>query len=166
MPAAAPAAPSTPAAAATPATPATPPAADPAAVTTPPVVEGEAPEETPPAVPAATPATPPAAAAALSAGQAYVDQFGAQGAMWFIAGKSLDECQALFAQQQRAELDATKAENADLKTKLAAFRGEANPLTFTAEPSAEQQKAALFAKQYGDTGQAKFAASIKLPAKK
>lgn len=75
------------------------------------------PAESPPAAPAQKPAeSPPAAPAvgqqAARTGREFLNAFGQQGAVWFVEGKSWDEAQKLFT-------DGLKAENEDLKAKLA-----------------------------------------------
>jgi hypothetical protein len=114
-----------------------------------------------------TPAAVPVEAAALSANQdgpAFLAAFGDQGGVWFAQGKSFAQCQALFHQQIVADRDRLAKENEQLRTQLAASRGEREPVSFgvdaevTAmnEPTAKQ-KAAL------GSGLARFAANIHLP---
>lgn len=128
--------------------------------------------EAQPAVEAATTEEQPAPAAApvevvkLDAndldGQAFLTAFGDQGGVWFAQGKQFAECQVLFAQQAKVERDRLAAEVTQLRTQLAATRGEREPVSFGGdaetivanEPTAKQ-KAAL------GSGLAKFAANIK-----
>jgi hypothetical protein len=77
------------------------------------------------AAPAAAAAAPLAATPATPPGQKYLDAFGDQGGIWFAQGKTFDECQALY-------LSAVKAQNEQLKTRLASIAGEGElPLSFT-----------------------------------
>jgi len=104
----------------------------------------------------------------MTAGQKFVHAFGAQGALWFVEGKTFEQASVLFAQGQGLRLEAKDTEIADLKTKLTAARaalGEKDPLSFQAEQTPEQKKATTFAATLGDTNHAKFAAGIKLPKK-
>ena len=105
-----------------------------------------------------------AAQTAIQDGPAFLAAFGDQGGVWFAQGKKFTECQVLFQQQLQADRERLSKENEQLRTQLAAVRGEREPVSFGGdadiavlnEPTAKQ-KAAL------GSGLAKFAASIILP---
>ena len=114
---------------------------------------------------------PPAGAApvevapsAAQNGPAFLSAFGDQGGVWFAQGKTFAECQTLFQQQLQTDRERLTKENEQLRTQLAAVRGEREPVSFGGEadiavlnePTAKQ-KAAL------GSGLAKFAANITLP---
>jgi hypothetical protein len=81
----------------------------------------EKPAEVAPAAATEQAAVQPAA----KTGKDFLEAFGQQGAAWFVEGKTWDEAQKLNA-------DALKAENEDLKAKLAAVKfGVKEPLSFT-----------------------------------
>jgi len=114
--------------------------------------------------------TAPVTAPALSAdqdGPAFLAAFGNQGGVWFAQGKTFAQCQVLFQQQIQADRERLAKENEQLRTQLAAVRGEREPVSFGGEadvtvmnePTAKQ-KAAL------GSGLAKFAANIHLPKSK
>jgi hypothetical protein len=114
-----------------------------------------------------TPAAVPVEAGAQSAAQdgtAFLAAFGDQGGVWFAQGKSFAQCQTLFHQQLQADRERLTKENEQLRTQLAASRGEREPVSFGGdadvavmnEPTAKQ-KAAL------GSGLARFAANITLP---
>jgi len=122
----------------------------------------------------AQPAAAPVEAVVLSVteddlnGQKFLTTFGDQGGVWFAQGKKFAECQALFSKQQKDDVDRLTRENEQLRTQLAASRGEREPVSFGGdtevavtgnEPSAKQ-KAAL------GSGLAKFAANVKFVATK
>ena len=117
--------------------------------------------------PAGTPAAAAPVEVAPSAAQngpAFLAAFGDQGGVWFAQGKTFAECQALFHNQLQADRERLTKENEQLRTQLAAVRGEREPVSFGGEadiavlnePTAKQ-KAAL------GSGLAKFAANITLP---
>ena len=112
-------------------------------------------------------AAAPAQAVALSANQdgpAFLAAFGDQGGVWFAQGKSFTECQTLFANGVKAERDRLAQENQQLRTQLAASRGEREPVSFNGadeianttsnEPTVKQRQAL-------GSSLAKFAANIK-----
>lgn len=87
--------------------------------------------ETPQPAPEPKPAEP--AAAELSAGKRYIEAFGEKGAVWFIEGKSFDECLSLQNQLQGEEIKSLTKQVNDLQTRLAAATqaaGETEPLDF------------------------------------
>jgi hypothetical protein len=111
---------------------------------------------------AASPEAVSVEATAMSEGQKFLATFGTQGAVWFAEGKSFDEAQALFALAMKTENESLKQQLADAMSKLAANRGEATPVTFSAkpiEPEAKATDAKKFSGRLPD-GLARFAAGI------
>jgi hypothetical protein len=94
-------------------------------------------------------------------GQQFLDAFGDQGGIWFAQGKSFDDARQLYLSALNAELETLRKANAELQTQLTASRGEAAPISFQAELTAEQKAIDDLAFKVGSTGLAKFAAGIK-----
>ena len=127
-----------------------------------PAVEAAATEEQP--APAAAPVEVVKLGASGLDGQAFLTAFGDQGGVWFAQGKSFAECQTLFANGVKAERDRLAQENQQLRTQLAATRGEREPVSFNGadeianttsnEPTVKQRQAL-------GSSLAKFAANIK-----
>lgn len=72
-----------------------------------------------------------AAALNQSTGKRFVELFGNQGAIWFIDGKTEEECFALHTQQLAEQLHALKEENETLRNNVGVDRGEDAPLAFS-----------------------------------
>lgn len=72
-----------------------------------------------------------AAALNQSTGKRFVELFGNQGALWFIDGKTEEECFALHTQQLAEQLHALKEENETLRNNVGVDRGEDAPLAFS-----------------------------------
>ena len=91
-------------------------------------------------------------------GQAFLDAFGQQGAVWFAQGKTFQQAEQLYRQQLQEE-------NAALKQKLGQEDGPAggaDPVEFSAEGGNTNQHADKLRTSLGDN-LARFAAGIKLP---
>lgn len=96
-------------------------------------------------------------------GKLFVEKFGERGALWFVDGKSYDECVELFVAGMTEELDILRVENAELRQRVDAVdRGEDDALGFSAAPSsADNERRAKFneyQKQLGSPSAAAFAA--------
>ena len=81
----------------------------------------------------------------LAIGRNYVERFGDRGAVWFLEGKSLDECFALQATEMLAQLEQLKADKQDLQSRLdlaLANTGEAEALSVAPELGEEARKKA------------------------
>lgn len=118
------------------------------------------------AAPAAPAASPTGATNMTAPGQRFLDAFGDQGGTWFAQGKSFEESQTLFAQASKDKIAQLEKDNADLKTQLTALRGEGSPVSFSAELTPEQIKAAQLAAKGTPDNYAKISAGIKLPGPK
>lgn len=98
-------------------------------------------------------------------GQRFLAAFGDAGGRWYAEGKSFVEAQQLHAAALKAENDELKAKLATQGQVVAAIRGEAAPVSSTPEASERDAEAAI-AKQYAGVlpvGLARFAASLKMP---
>lgn len=108
----------------------------------------------PPAIPPTDPpANPPTE---LSAGKKFLNAFGAKGGVWFAEGKTFEEAQTQFTAELKADNERLTSENAELKTKLAASRGERTPVSFQQDGDAASSKSPALGKLTA------FANSIKL----
>lgn len=96
-------------------------------------------EPTPPTPePTPAPATPE-----LSAGQKYIAAFGEKGAVWFVEGKSFDECLSLQNQLQAEQITSLTTKVSDLETRLAAATqaaGETEPLEFQSGEKTDKKR--------------------------
>jgi vacuolar-type H+-ATPase subunit H len=68
-------------------------------------------------------------------GKRFLTAFGDKGGKWFAEGKTFAEAQALFTKSLQDENKALREKNAELASKLAARRGEKDPVSFSAEAS-------------------------------
>jgi hypothetical protein len=98
-----------------------------------------------PAAPVETPEVPAVTRESFNAElQRYVTAFGDAGAAWFIAGKSFEDCQAEQLSALREQLEAARAENAELQARIDAVQlGEEQPEEFgddTGEHAPEKAK--------------------------
>lgn len=83
--------------------------------------------------------------ALLAMGRQYADLFGAQGAVWFLEGKKLEECWALRVEELTDQVKQLQDENADLETRLEAalaIGGEDKALSAEPDFTDEQRKKA------------------------
>jgi len=94
-------------------------------------------------------------------GETFLAAFGDKGGVWFAQGKSFEEAQNLFLADVKAEVESLKQANEELRQQLTANRGEAAPVSFQAEQSAEQKAVDDLMFKVGSPGLAKFAAGIK-----
>lgn len=112
-------------------------------------------EETPVAdAPATEPAlaepVPAQQATAEPDGKAFIAAFGAEGAVWFIEGKSFADASQLHSKKLADELAVLRDENAQLKQKISAANlGETEAIQFTSGDKAKGPKgwAGMFAEQ-------------------
>lgn len=95
-------------------------------------------------------------------GKRFLSAFGAQGGVWFAEGKTYAEARDLFTASLQAECEKLGKQVADLKKQLTAARGEAEPVPFNAEPTAEQMAAAATQSLAGAPGLATFAAGLRV----
>lgn len=99
----------------------------------------------------ATPVTEeqPATETPLSMGQKYVAAFGDKGAVWFLEGKSFEECQQLQNQSQSECIVSLEAKCADLEKRLAAATkaaGEPVPVDFQSGETNDEKRKGLASK--------------------
>jgi hypothetical protein len=95
-----------------------------------------------------------------SIGQRFLAAFGAKGAVWYCEGKTFEEAQTQYNAELQAEVTALNKTITELREQLQAGRGEASPVSFQAEQSAEQKATAKLKEKVGSDGLAKFAAGI------
>lgn len=109
-------------------------------------------------------AAPSAVDAQLSEGQKFLGAFGEKGGVWFAQGKTYAEAQALFQAEISAENDRLKTENAELKSKLSAGRGESSPVKFEADSSQKSDNESAIGEFVPKVGAnlAKFAAGVRI----
>lgn len=89
------------------------------------------------------PADPVVSTPELSAGQKYITAFGEKGAVWFIEGKSFEDCHVLHSQSQQEQITSLSAKVSDLETRLAAATqaaGEIEPLDFQSGEKADKKR--------------------------
>jgi hypothetical protein len=95
----------------------------------------------------------------------FVAAFGSQeGAEWFSAGKSFEECLALHNAALKADRDRLAAEVQDLKDHKRAARGAAEPVSFAPAEAPEDAARAELATKIGPN-LARFAAGMKFAKK-
>jgi len=70
----------------------------------------------------------------------FIDAFGDAGGRWFAEGKTFAEAQQLHAAGLEKQLSQARAENEDLRKRLAAGRGEEEPVDFRAVDDSPQAK--------------------------
>lgn len=100
-------------------------------------------------------------------GQQFLTEFGDQGGVWFAQGLTIEQARAKFTATLKAELDASRKEVSELKTKLSKFRGEPSPLSFSESGSGDEPpKPSADLENAIGAGAAKFAATIVLPHKR
>ena len=73
-------------------------------------------------------------------GKRYVELFGQQGALWFVEGKSINECFSLHIANLEEENKSLKDENVQLKN---IDRGEDAPLSFSNSTDMDDEKSEL-----------------------
>ncbi len=116
-------------------------------------VEVEPVAEVPAEEPAPAETEPAQAATAEPDGKAFIAAFGADGAVWFIEGKSFADASQLHSKKLVDELAALKDENAQLKQKISAANlGESEAIQFTSGDKSAQRKGwvGLFAEKDKD----------------
>lgn len=99
--------------------------------------------------------------AVRKSGEDFLQAFGDKGGVWFAQGKAFDECQMLFIGEMKTERDQLAAKVKELSGQLTALRGEAKPVSFSAEAETESGLSPTAARNLGGSGLAKFAANIK-----
>jgi hypothetical protein len=98
----------------------------------------------------AAPATEASAALSLDAAKPYIDQFGDRGAKWYLEGKSMSDCLAIETKELKEQIEALKAENLGLQTKLEAAikaTGESEVLSSDPKPELSEAKAKAKARE-------------------
>lgn len=104
------------------------------AVATPETNPEQKPTDTPPS------ADPAALTPELSAGKRFIEAFGEKGAVWFVEGKTFEDCHVLHSQSQQEQITALSDKVSDLETRLAAATraaGESEPLDFQSGEKAD-----------------------------
>jgi hypothetical protein len=95
-------------------------------------------------------------------GKRFLTAFGDKGGKWFAEGKTFAEAQALFTKSLQDENKTLREKNAELASKLAARRGEKEPVSFSTEaPEAGKTKLSVLGPNL-----AKVASSVKFAVKK
>lgn len=95
-----------------------------------------------------------------SAGKRFLEAFGAKGAVWFCEGKTFEEAQTQYNADLQTEIESLKKSHAELQAQLKVGRGEATPVSFQAEQTADQKATAKLKEKVGSDGLARFAAGI------
>jgi hypothetical protein len=103
--------------------------------------------------------------AAPAPGKKYLDAFGDVGGVWFAQGVCFEDAQGKFNALNVDKVKKLETENATLKTQLGALRGEKDPVTFQAEQSPEEKRAAELAAGGPIDNFTKFAAGLQMPGK-
>lgn len=74
-------------------------------------------------------------------GKAFLAAFGADGAVWFIEGKSFSDCVKLHSDKQTAEIQRLTEENQKLKQRISGAQlGESDPIQFSTSEGKRQGK--------------------------
>ncbi len=74
-------------------------------------------------------------------GKAFLAAFGADGAVWFVEGKSFQECVGLYSAKQKAEIERLSEENQKLKQRISGAQlGESEPIQFSTGEGKRQGK--------------------------
>lgn len=100
--------------------------------------------------------------ASLPSPKRHVELFGDQGAIWFAAGKSIEDCYRLQADELWGKLASMQAELEKAQALLRLVRGEAEPVAFSVPDSKPAEKPQRY-KHLG-SNLAMVASAIKLPS--
>ncbi|HUX00508.1 MAG TPA: hypothetical protein VMY35_05955, partial [Phycisphaerae bacterium] len=91
----------------------------------------------------------------------FVEAFGDQGGRWFAEGMTFEQARQTYAEGQAEELKRLRTENEQLKRRLEAARGEAEPVEFEPDDPKAARAKRLAEKIGGNLG--RVAAGMTLP---